>query len=61
MDVNQFDKEFVSWTWSDFGSNISSLKFTCNAFDGESVVGNVFPDLMVSLFNVPGVFGVPLT
>jgi len=61
MNMDQLNKEFVSWTWSDFGPNICSLKFTCNPFHGEFVVGNFFPDIVVSPFNVPGVFGVPVT
>jgi hypothetical protein len=46
----------VPGSWSDFCSNVSNLKLTCDPIHGESVVGYVFSNIMIPSLNVSSVF-----
>ncbi len=51
----------MSRAWIDFGTNISRLEFTSDPSHYESVVRNVFSDIVLSPFNVSGMFSILVT
>lgn len=61
FDMDQVNKKLMPRTRSDFCANVSSLEFTSNPSHGKSIIGYVFPDIMVSPLNVPSVFGILVT
>ncbi len=61
LNMNQFHEELMSRAWIDFGTNISRLEFTSDPSHYESVVRNVFSDIVLSPFNVSGMFSILVT
>ena len=56
LDVNHFHKELLSWTWSLLGPNIIHLKVCGYPLHAKAVSCNVFPHIMIALYDITCVF-----
>jgi hypothetical protein len=59
--VDHFYQNLVSWTWSLFGPNVRHLKLNGDPFHAETICCNVFPQIMVALYDVACAFSVLIT